>query len=351
MAGEPQQPAEGAPRSAPAGVESLTQEQIDRMLEASGASASVGAKAAVFRHTGARFPESATPPVEPYDCSTPRVMDEIVARALRIRHEEFAALLSARIAIFLRMDFTLKLQRVTSLSYRKFTASVGNPSHVTLFKAEPLTGVGVLEFNPQIGLSIVDRMLGGKGRIEATGEGLTEIETNLLDDVIGIFLEEWCRLWGDGRLRASIIGRETGGRYLQTSASDTPMLIGVFEATIGETTERIQIAIPFPSVEASIKSVVALLPAAEVERPAPDASWRPAFNHIPIPLTAEWDAPAMAVRDVIALAPGSVLALPREIIRGTHVRLSGATKFVGEIGLEDDRLAVRIDRRITPEEL
>ncbi|NJK45220.1 MAG: P-II family nitrogen regulator, partial [Pleurocapsa sp. SU_196_0] len=41
-----------------------------------------------------------------------------------------------------------------------------------------------------VAVPIVDRMLGGKGQLEGVGEGLTEIETNLLDEVIEIVLED-----------------------------------------------------------------------------------------------------------------------------------------------------------------
>ncbi len=308
---------------------------------------------AMFRANGERFPADRPPAVQPHDFAQPLVIDEIVQRALRLRHDEFASLLSARLSIFLRMDFGLKLQRLSTLVYRRFTAAIADPSHVVLFKVEPLTGVGVVDISPRLGLSAVDRMLGGNARVEGPADTLTEIEMNLLDDVMSVLLEEWCRMWGASqRLAPSIIGRENGGRYLQTSASDTVMLVAVFEATLGECAGTVQIAIPFPSVEGNVRGMLALLPAAggagsEARRP----TWTNAYNTIPLPLSVEWDARELAVRDVLALAEGSVVRLHREILAGTRVRLSGVTKFLGEIGLEDGRLAVRIDKKTTPEDM
>lgn len=338
---------------APGGGEDLSQAEIDRMMAAT-ATAAVPVGPPVFRSNGERYPDAETPPVDAYDFTNPMIIDELALRTLRQRHTEFAALVSARLSIFLRMDFALKLQRISSQVFNRFTASVPNPSHVVLFKLEPLAGVGVLDVNMQLGLSIVDRMLGGKGNSGAGIDGLTEIEMNLLDDIVLVVLEEWSRLWGtDRRLSTAIIGRENGGRYLQTSASDTVMLVAVFEGVIGEVTERLQIAIPFPSIEPIVRGFsVARLPApAEPKRAERRSAWRPAYNAIPIRLSVEWDACELPLREVLRLAPGSVLRLPREIIRDTRLRLADFTKFVGEIGVDDGRLVVRIDQRISAEEV
>jgi flagellar motor switch protein FliM len=246
MADEPKVPDAAPAAPAAAGGESLSQADIDRMM----AAATAAGVAPMFRANGERFDPAKAPTAEPHDFANPSTIDEVVLRLLKQRHEEFAAFVSSRLSIFLRLDFTLKLQRVTSLAYRRFTAQVPNPGHVLLFKLDPLAGVGVLDINLRLGLAIVERLLGGKGQAAQAPQGLSEIEQNLLDDVLLVLLEEWCRLWGaDRKLTASVVGHENGGRYLQTSASDTPMLVLVFEATFGECTERIQLALPFASVE------------------------------------------------------------------------------------------------------
>ncbi len=334
-------------------AESLSQAEIDQMLAESVASSAepLAPRQPVYRHTGERFDAKSPPEVEPHDFANPMIISELVMRALRQRHEEFAALVSARLALFLRMDFSLALQRISTVAYRRFAADVSNPSHVVLFKVDPLPGVGVIDLSPMLGLAIVDRMLGGKGQLEGTTEGLTEIEVNLLDDVVQVVLEEWCRMWGgDRRHTATTIGRENGGRYLQTSASDTVMLVSTFEGVFGDHTERVQIALPFPSLEGNVRNILALMPmgpgtGGDERRPV----WTQAYNSIPLPLSVEWDAREMTVREVLALGENSVVRLPADIIQKTKVRLSGVTKFAGEIGLEADRLAIRIDKKISSE--
>jgi flagellar motor switch protein FliM len=330
----------------------LSQFDIDRLIAEAASVAEK--KPPVFRASGERYPQAEPPRVDAFDFTNPVVIDEMIMRPLSQRHEEFAALVSARLSIFLRMDFSLKLQRVAALAYHRFADSVPNPSHVLLFKMEPLPGVGVLDINTRLGLTIVDRMLGGKGHSVKAHEHLTEIETNLLDDILLVILEEWCRMWGiDRRLSAALVGHESGGRYLQTSARDTVMLAAVFEGAMGDCTDTVQLAIPLPSIEGIVRGMgnIRLPAAGEQARSERRASWRSAYNGIPIRLSAEWDACEISLRDILGLSPGSIVRLPRDILRETRVRVSDTTKFIGEVGVEGGRLAMRIDQKLSPEDV
>src|SRR5215472_7029073 len=75
-------------------------------------------------------------------------------RRIRLRHEQFIRALAARLAIFLRLEFTVQLAKVQITGYQKFTESLANPSHITLFRAEPLKGVGLLVISPRLALSL-----------------------------------------------------------------------------------------------------------------------------------------------------------------------------------------------------
>src|SRR5438045_3763737 len=79
----------------------------------------------------------------------------------------------------------------------------------TLFKIEPLAGVGVLDVNPRLALSIVDRLLGGRGLAVNADRLLSEIDIASMEDVIVILLEEWCSVWKtEQELHPMIVGHE-----------------------------------------------------------------------------------------------------------------------------------------------
>jgi flagellar motor switch protein FliM len=194
--------------------EILDQSEIDKLL----ADTLKAPEFKVFRCDGTQYESLEGLKIDAYDFRNPVFLTEVELRRLRMLHEDFIRYLSARLSLFLRMEFSLKMARLTTLTYEKFTESLPSPTHISLFKAEPLLGVGIIDVNPRLALTIADRMLGGRGHSIKAERYLTEIEIALIEDVLMILLEEWCNQWrAEQELRPLIIGHENSGRFLQTS--------------------------------------------------------------------------------------------------------------------------------------
>ena len=121
----------------------LDQSDIDRLV----ASATEVPQQLVYRADGKRLQGAAVPKIEVYDFRNPVFLTEVELRRLRLMHEDFIRYLSARMSLFLRMEFALKMAKLTTLSYSKFTEALPSPTHICLFKTAPLLGVGVLDIN------------------------------------------------------------------------------------------------------------------------------------------------------------------------------------------------------------
>ncbi|MBC2606013.1 flagellar motor switch protein FliM [Pelagicoccus albus] len=286
--------------------------------------------------------------IEPYDFRNPIFLTEVELRRVRIRHEEFIRYLAARLSIFLRLEYSLKMSRLSTLTYSKFTETIPNPAHVVLFKIEQLFGVGVIDINPRLALTMVDRMLGGKGHSVQGERYLTEIETNLVDDVVGIALEEWCRQWkSEQELDTTIIGHESNGRFLETSPADAIMLVLSMEAGVGDCSESIQIGLPYYTLEPIIKRMhEAKEKDLGLELAQSESSWQSSFNNIDIPVQAEWDGDRLTTKEVLNLRPGDVLRFPKSVLKNTRVRLANSVKFTGEVGLENNRVGVKLIKKV-----
>jgi flagellar motor switch protein FliM len=286
--------------------------------------------------------------IEQYDFRNPIFLTEVELRRVRIRHEEFIRYLAARLSIFLRLEYSLKMSRLSTLSYAKFTETIPNPAHVVLFKIEQLFGVGVIDINPRLALTMVDRMLGGKGHSVQGERYLTEIEMNLVDDVVSIVLDEWCRQWkSEQELDASIIGHESNGRFLETAPADSIMLVLTMEAGVGDCSESIQIGIPYYTLEPIIKKMYENKEKEiNQEIVGTQKVWQGSFDEVNIPVRAEWDADSLSVKEVAHLRPGDVIRFPRTVLSQTRVRLANTCKFKGEVGLENNKVAVRINERL-----
>ena len=291
--------------------------------------------------------------IEQYDFRNPIFLTEVELRRVRIRHEEFIRYLAARLSIFLRLEYSLKMSRLSTLTYGKFTETIPNPAHVVLFKVEQLFGVGIIDVNPRLALTMVDRMLGGKGHSVQDERYLTEIEMNLVDDIVNIIQEEWCRQWKtEQELDASIIGHESNGRFLETSPADAIMLVLSMEAGVGDCSETIQIGIPYYTIEPIIKKMHD-----DKERDmsldvvSQGHSWKESFDEIDIDVRGEWDAGTLSVKETLFLRQGDVLRFPKSILNDVNVRFADTCKFKGDVGLDNDKVAIKIKEKFNGEDV
>lgn len=314
----------------------------------SGTPGSAAGRASVYSSRGRR----SDVPVSAHDFRRPGRLTETDLRRLRERQDEFARHLAARIALFLRMEFSLTVTSVTTPSYSALIESFAEPTHVCLFKAEPLAGVGLLEIPPRLALMLIDRLLGGPGRPVTSLRALTEIEVALLEDVARLVTDEWCGQWPlTPPLKSSIFGHERSGRFLRTAPRDTMMLALTLEAPLGEGVEVLRLAVPYPMIESAVKAVLPARSRDSVReaRPGPGASsWRPVYEKVAVPVHAEWDAFLLPLRDLSAMRVGDVLELPAGIVDRTRVTLNARPKFLATAGLEGARVVVKLTQRLNP---
>lgn len=332
----------------PSAPDFLDQSEIDRLLTQTTESA---APKQTFIRADGRWPDGRTAPkIEAYDFRNPAFLSEVELRRLRLLHEDFIRYLSARLSLFLRMEFGLKMAKLTTLSYAKFTESLPSPTHLCLFKAEPLVGVGILDINPRLALTIADRLLGGRGHSVKAERYLTEIEVALIEDIIIIILEEWCGQWKtEHDLHPLILGHENNGRFLQTSPKDAIVLALTLEVNFGDCSEQMQVGVPYYTIEPLVRAMQARrqkdTAVSTVER---TGSWQKSYDQISMPVRAEWEAFDLTLREITSLRVGDVIEMPASMLAQTRVLLNGSPKFVGTVGLDSDRVAVQLTRKLPP---
>ena len=302
-------------------VDALDQSEIDKLL-AQAEGQPLGQL--VIRADGTRVDGTGSSKIESYDFRNPVFLSEIELRRLRMLHEDFIRYLSARLSLFLRMEFGVKMSQLTTQTYLKFTDSLPNPTHVCLFKAEPLVGVGILDINPRLALTIVDRLLGGRGHSVKAERYLTEIEVGLLEDIINVPARRMVppvekASWTCGPLTWS---HENNGRFLQTAPLGTPSSWAlVMEVNFGDCSEQIQIGNPHETIEPIVKK----MQARRQKEAAIGSSERKAAWHRPSSTTGSpsrcgpnGTPSSDACARSTSLRVGDVIEMPSELFQKTH---------------------------------
>ena len=248
--------------------------------------------------------------------------------------------------MFLRTEFNLELEDLTADLYSNFTHSIKSPSCVTMFKLQELNGVCLLDVNSHLSATVVDRILGGRGSTNPEERGLTDIEKALVEDFNQIILEEWSKQWQQTMvLNPSIIGTESTGKFLQTSPPDAMMLILAMEASFGDVSGPIRIAVPYYTLEPVVSRLLTAVSVSEKKTVKP-TRWHEIYDAIPVDVSAEWDAFELSLKDLSNLEIDDVIELSPDLINQTKLRIENRTCFVGEIGLEDGQVAFQVNQSL-----
>ena len=264
-------------------------------------------------------------------------------RWIKLRHEQFVRALAARLSMCLRMDISVLLSKLQIINYQQLIDGLASPIHISLFKAEPLKGVCLLVIPPRLGLTIVDRLLGGPGLPIETNRELSEIETALLDQTVQIILTEWCTHWQDVQeIKPSLLGHENNCRFLQTAPSDTPMLQITLETGLGEDAEQMQLVFPYYTIEPFVRHMNPLGMHYNEDPDGAKDKWNPELNNIKVNITAEWQGLELTALEISRLKPGDVLLMSPQNANQVQIRLANMPKFCGRLGTCGHKWAVEL---------
>src|SRR5699024_12515354 len=127
--------------------------------------------------------------VKVYDVKSELRCSKDQIRSISRIHENYARLLTTFVSGQLRTYVNINVASVDQIPYEEFIRSIPKMTILSVYSVEPLDGSIILEVNPNIALTMMDRVLGGRGANKGKPESLTEIKslviTELLEKEIG----------------------------------------------------------------------------------------------------------------------------------------------------------------------
>ena len=73
---------------------------------------------------------------------------------------------------------------VDQIPFEEFVRSIPNMTLINVFEVPPLDGNILMEINPNIAYSMLDRLMGGSGASHSNVDNLTEIETKIMTNLL-----------------------------------------------------------------------------------------------------------------------------------------------------------------------
>ena len=255
----------------------------------------------------------------------------------RTHNMSAARAMAGRLSLFVRAEFSLELEEVSTMTFQKYTDNAPTPCHLVLFKIDPLQGIGVLDFAPSLALVLTDRMLGGVGAMIDPDRPLREVEHSLVDQVSRILLQEWVENWKTREaLVPRLLGNENNPKFLTICDPDEEVKVLKYTATMGDVFDRVQLVLPVKMSDPLIQQLTA-----DTDVKKKDAAskknimptWNSAYNDVKLHVSAVWDDVEMLSRDLLNFKVGDFLPLNSDSFDNVQVRLADHPKLSGDWGV------------------
>lgn len=185
-----------------------------------------------------------------YDFKHPNRVSKDQIRTLENLHDNFAGHFGSMLSAVLRTIVDVDLVSVDQITYSEFIMSLVSPSCTYTFAAEPLDGLCLVDFNPTLSFSVIDRMFGGHGKILETERELTGIERSVMARLVDRLYRELTRSW-EHLVQIDIDQKsfETNPQFIQIVPPGETVVVISFQVRLFQSTGLLTICYPYVSLE------------------------------------------------------------------------------------------------------
>jgi flagellar motor switch protein FliM len=296
--------------------------------------------------------------VKIYDFRRPDKFSKDQIRTLQMMHETFARLTTTALSAQLRALVSVHVASVDQLTYEEFVRSIPNPTTLAVINMDPLKGSGVLEIDPSITFTIIDKLFGGVGESSRITRELTDIELSVMEGIIVRILGNLREAWSSViDLRPRLGNIETNPQFAQIVPPNDMVVLITLETKVGEVEGMTNLCIPYITIEPVISRLSAQYWYSSIRKGTTDenlAIIQGRLENVELQVVAEIGEVSITMQEVLELKVGDVVKLPdTKINSDMTLRVGGRKKYKCRPGLVGSRVAVQIGENIIdiPEEM
>ncbi|MDR3284351.1 MAG: flagellar motor switch protein FliM [Treponema sp.] len=327
--------------------EVLSQEEIDQLLQAISSVDTVAGSVKAVNDTRK---------IKVYDFRRPDKFSKEQIRTVANMHETFARLTTTSLSAQLRSIVHVHVSSVDQLTYEEFIRSIPTPTTLTIIDMDPLKGNAILEIDPTITFSMIDRLFGGTGQGAKVQRDLTDIEQSVMEGIIVRILANMREAWTqviDLRPRFATI--ETNPQFAQIVAPNEMVVLVTLDTKVGDEEGMMNLCIPYITIEPIISKLSSQFWFSSVRRNASSQYLgviKQKLADVDMDVVAEIGSINLPIRDVLALRVGDVVRLSNVRVTDPIVLTVGSKKkFFCQPGIVGRKMAVQITSKIDQDDV
>jgi flagellar motor switch protein FliM len=323
-------------------TEVLSQEEIDQLLTAINAGET---EPEDFR------PAADTRKIKIYDFKRPDKFSKEQIRTVSMMHETFARLTTTALSANLRSQVHVHVASVDQLTYEEFIRSIPTPTTLAIINMDPLKGNAILEIDPAITFSIVDRLFGGLGTADPKNQHeLTDIEQSVMEGIIVRILSNMREAWAQViDLRPRLGQIDTNPQFAQIVAPTEMVVLVTLETKVGDVEGMMNFCIPYLTIEPIIGKLSTQFWYSSVRRGTSTENLnilKEKIATVEVNVVAEIGRIQVPVRDVLSLRAGDVVQLYNVRVGDPFsLNIGNKKKYLCRPGVVGKKVAVQITKK------
>jgi flagellar motor switch protein FliM len=242
---------------------------------------------------------------------------------------------------------------VDQLTYEEFLRSIPNPTTLAVINMDPLKGSSILEIDPSITFTVIDRLFGGPGEASKINRELTDIELSVIEGIIVRILGNLREAWSNViDLRPRLGNIETNPQFAQIVPPSDMVVLITLETKVGDVEGMTNFCIPYLTIEPIITKLSAQYWYSSIRKGGTKenlAILKKRLETVFIELKAELGEMEIPVKEVLRLQKGDIIKLDKtKISSEMELKIGNKKKFFVRPGVVGNRLAVQITGAAEP---
>ena len=267
-------------------------------------------------------------------------------RSLTRVHENFARLLTTFFSAQLRTYVQITVASVDQIPFEEFVRSIPNMTLINVFEVPPLDGNILMEINPNIAYSMLDRLMGGVGTSHSNVDNLTEIETKIMTNLFERSFDNLREAWENiAEIDPMLVELEVNPQFLQMISPNETVVVISLNTIIGETSGMINICVPHVVLEPIVPNLsVRYWMQTNTKAISPEQS-KMIENRIKqaeLPVIAELGTANLTIDDFLQMNVGDVIQIDQKISDPLILKVGSLPKFTVQPGKLNKKMAVQI---------
>jgi flagellar motor switch protein FliM len=274
-------------------------------------------------------------------------------RTMQIVQETFARGFSTMLSSQLRSVTQVAIRTVEQRSYDEYVRGLENPTFLTLLGLTPLAGAAIFQLPLNVAFCAIELMLGGHGNAEQPTRPFSDLELQLMRDIIERAMPELRYAFEPVVVtEPKIMGQESNPQFAQIAAPTDMVIVVEFDVKIESVSGLATLCVPFSSLQPHLEALSSTsLYAGQSAANAGESRAR-LVQHLtdtPVSVSAQFRQIEMSASDIVRLSVGDVVPLSHPVDEPLTLTVDNVAAFDARIGRRNRRFAVQVVGAVSPD--